>query len=117
MHSVDCIEGNSKSGVKFWGVITDSYNNTTEAHHHHTVNNLCSNRYPCSIKFIIKNIRTGKAEPTMTWFLRSQSSDTRIGLIPNSSASTGVDGASNLALHLGLIKKDLNFTTQNMVEV
>ena len=40
MHSVDCIEGNSKSGVKFWGAIADSYNNTTEAHHHHTAKNL-----------------------------------------------------------------------------
>jgi hypothetical protein len=40
MHSVDCIEGNSKSGVKFWGAIADSYNNTTEAYRHHTVKNL-----------------------------------------------------------------------------
>jgi hypothetical protein len=40
MYSVDCIEGNSKSGVKFWGVIADSYNNTIEAHHHHTAKNL-----------------------------------------------------------------------------
>jgi hypothetical protein len=40
MHSVDCIEGNSKSGVKSWGDIADSYNNTTEAHHHHTAKNL-----------------------------------------------------------------------------
>jgi hypothetical protein len=38
MHSVDCIEGNSKSGVKFWGAIADSYNNTTEAHRHCTKN-------------------------------------------------------------------------------
>jgi hypothetical protein len=30
MHSVDCIEDNSKSGVKFWGVIADSYNSTPE---------------------------------------------------------------------------------------
>jgi hypothetical protein len=40
MHSVDCIEGNSKSGVKFWGAIADSYNNTTEAHRHRTAKNL-----------------------------------------------------------------------------
>jgi hypothetical protein len=40
MHSVDCIEGNSKSGVKFWGAIADFYNSTTEAHHHCTVKNL-----------------------------------------------------------------------------
>jgi hypothetical protein len=40
MHSVDCIEGNSKSGVKFWGAIADSYNNTTETHHHRTAKNL-----------------------------------------------------------------------------
>jgi hypothetical protein len=32
MHSVDCIEGNFKSGAKFWGVIADSYNNTTDLH-------------------------------------------------------------------------------------
>jgi hypothetical protein len=40
MHFVDCIEGNSKSGVKFWNVIADSYNNNTEAHRHRTVKNL-----------------------------------------------------------------------------
>jgi hypothetical protein len=40
MHSVDCIEGNSKYGVKFWGAIADSYNTTTEAHRHRTAKNL-----------------------------------------------------------------------------
>jgi hypothetical protein len=40
MHSVDCIEGNSKSRVKFCGDIADSYNSTTEAHHHRTAKNL-----------------------------------------------------------------------------
>jgi hypothetical protein len=35
------------------------------------------------------NLRTGKLEPTMTWFLRSQISDTRIELVLNSSAFTG----------------------------
>jgi hypothetical protein len=40
MHSVNCIEGNSKSGVKLWGVIANSYNNTTEKHYHRTVKNL-----------------------------------------------------------------------------
>jgi hypothetical protein len=40
MHSVDCIEDNSKSGVKFWGAIADSYNSTTEKHRHRTVKNL-----------------------------------------------------------------------------
>jgi hypothetical protein len=40
MHSIDCIEGNSKSGVKFWGAIIDSYNSTTEAHRHRAVKNL-----------------------------------------------------------------------------
>jgi hypothetical protein len=39
MHSIDCIEGNSKSGEKFWGAITDSYN-ITEAHRHHIAKNL-----------------------------------------------------------------------------
>jgi hypothetical protein len=41
------------------------------------------------IKFIIKNLPPGKVEPTMSWFLRPQSSGTRIRLVPNSSASTG----------------------------
>jgi hypothetical protein len=40
MHSVNCIKGNSKSRVKFWGVIADSYNSTTKAHHHRAVKNL-----------------------------------------------------------------------------
>jgi ABC-type transporter lipoprotein component MlaA len=40
MHSVDCIESNSKSGVKFWGATADSYNNITKTHRHHTAKNL-----------------------------------------------------------------------------
>jgi hypothetical protein len=40
MHSVDCIECNFKSGVKFWGVIVDSYNSTIEAYRHRTMKNL-----------------------------------------------------------------------------
>jgi hypothetical protein len=40
MHFVDCIEGNSKSGVKFCGAIADSYNSATKVHHHRTVKNL-----------------------------------------------------------------------------
>jgi hypothetical protein len=36
MHFVDYIEGNFKSGVKFWGAIVDSYNNNTDS----TVNEL-----------------------------------------------------------------------------
>jgi hypothetical protein len=40
MHSVDCIEDNSKSGVEFWGVIANSYNSTTDPHRHHTAKNL-----------------------------------------------------------------------------
>jgi hypothetical protein len=40
MHSVDYIEGNSKSRVKFWGAIADSYNSTTEVHLHRTTKNL-----------------------------------------------------------------------------
>jgi hypothetical protein len=40
MHSIDCIEVNSKSGVKFWGAIADSYNNNTEVHRHCTMKNL-----------------------------------------------------------------------------
>jgi hypothetical protein len=33
MHSVDCIEGNTKPGVKFWGAIADTYNNNIDLHH------------------------------------------------------------------------------------
>jgi hypothetical protein len=40
MHFVDCIEGNSKSSTKFWGVIADSYNSTTDVHRQRTVNNI-----------------------------------------------------------------------------
>jgi hypothetical protein len=40
MHSVDCIEGNSKFGMKFWGAIADSYNSTIDAHRQRTVKNL-----------------------------------------------------------------------------
>jgi hypothetical protein len=40
VHSVDCIEVNFKSGVKFWGAISDSYNNITEVHRHRTAKNL-----------------------------------------------------------------------------
>jgi hypothetical protein len=43
MHSVDCIEGNAKSKVKFWGVIADSYNSTIEKHCNRTVKNLKDN--------------------------------------------------------------------------
>jgi hypothetical protein len=38
--ALDCIEDNFKSGVKFWGAIADSYNNTIEAHRHHSIKNL-----------------------------------------------------------------------------
>jgi hypothetical protein len=40
MHSIDCIKYNSKSRLKFWCVIADSYNSTPEAHHHYTAKNL-----------------------------------------------------------------------------
>jgi hypothetical protein len=40
MHSVYYIEDNHKSKVKFWGVITDSYNSTTETYRHRTTKNL-----------------------------------------------------------------------------
>jgi hypothetical protein len=43
MHSVDCIETNFKFGVKFWSVIADSYNSTTEVYRHHTVKNIKDN--------------------------------------------------------------------------
>jgi hypothetical protein len=100
MHSVDCVEGNAKPGVKFWGAIADTYNSTTDAHRQRTPNNLkdhgstykgppTTSKCLCSIKSTIKNIPTGKAEPTMPWFSRPQRSDTRIGLDAlNSSAST-----------------------------
>jgi hypothetical protein len=37
---VDCIKSNSKSRVKFWGAIADSYNSTTDEHRQRTVKNL-----------------------------------------------------------------------------
>jgi hypothetical protein len=32
MHFVDPIEGNVKSGARFWGAIADTYNDTTATH-------------------------------------------------------------------------------------
>jgi hypothetical protein len=40
MHSVDCIEGNAKLEVMFWGDIADTYNSTTDAHRQQTLKNL-----------------------------------------------------------------------------
>jgi hypothetical protein len=40
MHSVDCIEDNTKPGAKLWGVIGDSYNSTTDPHRQQTSKNL-----------------------------------------------------------------------------
>jgi hypothetical protein len=71
MHSVDCIEGNSKSEVKFWCVIVDSYNSTTEKHYNHTAKNLKDhwvdyNKHVSLFNQIYnKNLRIGKAEPTV----------------------------------------------------
>lgn len=36
LHSVDCIDGMGKTGVKFWGDITATYNATTEPHRQRT---------------------------------------------------------------------------------
>jgi hypothetical protein len=40
VHYMDCINGNAKPGVKFWGAIADTYNSTTDAHHQRTLKNL-----------------------------------------------------------------------------
>jgi hypothetical protein len=40
MHSVDCVEGNSKFGLKFSGAIVASYNSDTDEHRQRTVKNL-----------------------------------------------------------------------------
>jgi hypothetical protein len=40
MHSMNCIKGNSKSDMKLWGAIDESYNNTTDVHHQRTAKNL-----------------------------------------------------------------------------
>jgi hypothetical protein len=45
MHSVDCIEGNTKPGAKFWGAIADTYNSTTELHRQCTLKNLKDHWY------------------------------------------------------------------------
>jgi hypothetical protein len=48
MHFVDCIEGNTKPGVKFSGAIADSYNSTTEPHHQRTMKNLQDHYIACN---------------------------------------------------------------------
>jgi len=40
MHSVDCVDGNSKSGPTFWGQISDTYNATTDPLRHRTAKQL-----------------------------------------------------------------------------
>ncbi|XP_039839184.1 glutathione S-transferase T2-like [Panicum virgatum] len=40
MHSVDCVDGNSKSGPTFWGQISDTYNATTDPLRHPTAKQL-----------------------------------------------------------------------------
>jgi hypothetical protein len=40
MHSVDYVEDNAKLVAKFWGVIADTYNTTTDVHHQWTSKNL-----------------------------------------------------------------------------
>jgi hypothetical protein len=73
MHSVDPIEGNVNPGARFWGVITDTYNNTTEPYHQHTVKNLKDNWCTYNKHVLLfnqiynKNPLVGKAEPTMAW--------------------------------------------------
>jgi hypothetical protein len=48
MHFVDCIEGNAKPRVKFWGVIADTYNSTTDLHHQQTPKNLKNHWCACN---------------------------------------------------------------------
>jgi hypothetical protein len=48
MHFVDCNEGNAKPGAKFWGVIADSYKNTTNLHLQRTLKNLKDHCCSCN---------------------------------------------------------------------
>jgi hypothetical protein len=48
MHFMDCIEGNTKPGAKFWGVIADSYNSTTDPHRQRTPKNLKDHWCSCN---------------------------------------------------------------------
>jgi hypothetical protein len=48
MHSVNCIEGNTKSRAKFWGVIANSYNSTTDPHCQRTPKNLNNHWCACN---------------------------------------------------------------------
>jgi hypothetical protein len=67
------IEGNVKHGVRFWGVIADTNNNTTKPHHHLPMKNLkdhwCTYNNQVSLfnQIYNKNPLTGKAEPTIPW--------------------------------------------------
>jgi hypothetical protein len=94
MYFVDCIEGNSKSGVKLWGAIADSYNSTTETHRHRTMKNLKDHWVDYNKQVSLfnqiynqesSNMQSGANDDMV---LKIESSDTRIVLVLNSSAFT-----------------------------
>jgi hypothetical protein len=93
MHSVYCIEVNSKSGVEFWGVIADSYNSTTEQHRRHTAKNLkdywiAYNKHVSLFNQIYNqessHRQSGANDAIIIETINEQ---IRIGPVPNSSAS------------------------------
>jgi hypothetical protein len=95
MYFIDCIEGNSKSGVKLWGAIADSYNSTTETHRHRTMKNLKDHWVDYNKQVSLfnqiynqesSNMQSGANDDMV---LEIESSDTRIVLVLNSSAFTG----------------------------
>jgi hypothetical protein len=82
MHSVDCIEGNSKSGVKFWSAIADSYNSTTEVHRHCTTKNLKDH-------WLAYNMQVSLFNQIYNQESLNRQSGANDGMVLNSSASTG----------------------------
>jgi hypothetical protein len=120
MHSVDCIEGNSKSGVKFWGVIADSYNNTIGWDRAKTAVRKGKGKEDSSSQsrssFAMAGIMS-TLKKLGTLFTRAQiwKQYNKLRVV-----NTADMDAEELVTHreaLRLIKKDLNFATQNATEV
>jgi hypothetical protein len=48
MHSMDCIKGNAKPGVRFSGAIANTYNITTDLHRQQTLKNIKDHWCACN---------------------------------------------------------------------
>jgi hypothetical protein len=55
MHSIDCIDGNSKSGATFWGQISETYNATTDPLRLRTAKQLKDHWSTCNAKVSLFN--------------------------------------------------------------